>query len=69
MATSRVKELEGQIRELQQELHVLILNKEKELAESMQASLCNVEENIHQAQNQSTENTDNTVEVKKKSKC
>lgn len=65
MATSRVKELEGQIRELQQELHVLILNKEKELAESMQASLCNVEENIHNAQNQSTENTDNTVEVKK----
>lgn len=51
MATSRVKELEGQIRELQQELHVLILNKEKELAESMQASLCNVEENIHKAQN------------------
>lgn len=65
MATSRVNELKGQIRELQQELHVLILNKEKELAESMQASLCNIEENIHNAQNQSTENTDNTVEVKK----
>jgi hypothetical protein len=30
----------------------------------MQASLCHEEENIHNAQNQSTENNDKTVEVK-----